>query len=399
VNRWRALVLAAAAAAAAVGALLALLVIGVSVPLAVLAGAAVSLPAAGGADAFGRSRLKPAEAEALARARRRRQAALRRAAGFAGLNMAGGLVRRVVRPDYVFIVYAETDRDKRLYFPRWLERILRPLFPSGLIRFGHVWGMMVAGKVTAETFERSPEELQLLLDRTRERFPDVAAIAMAGRLPSIAGRLGVPLEAPFVRGDRGTMCAMMATAQEQARMLRRAPSDLTIAVPGGGGFIGSQLVPELARDFGAVIAIDPRFAGDRHWDGNVLWTDQASDVGDAQAVLVLTARGEETAGLVPYLAPGAVVADDTHPEIPEPVRAAMERAGATVVKAAVGDPRFRILPRIPIFRSDDIPGCLLEALVVVERGAGTLESQASFNSAASDMGFRARLSEHPSSYR
>jgi len=238
----------------------------------------------------------------------RRGEVLLRGASFACLNLGGALVRRVIRPDYIFVLYAETDRDKRLYFPRWVERLLRPVFPSGLIHFGRYWGMMVAGKATAESFESSPERLQALLDNTREKFPQVQVIALAGRLPSIAASQGVSLDGPFLEGDRGTLCAMIGAAHEQAALLGKTPMEVTIAVPGGDGFIGRQLVTELAREFRAVIALDPRLEDQHGWRENVLFTHQPEDIARAQAVLVLTARGEETADIVPYLAPGTLVA-------------------------------------------------------------------------------------------
>lgn len=72
----------------------------------------------------------------------------------------------------------------------------------------------------------------------------------------------------------------------------------------------------------------------------------------------------------------------------------MEQRGGTVLKATVADDRIKIVPRIPIYRADDIPGCLLEALVVVQRGNEVLESQERFNEAAEQLGFRARLAPH-----
>ncbi|GAC1324820.1 MAG: hypothetical protein NVSMB25_22730 [Thermoleophilaceae bacterium] len=332
---------------------------------------------------------------ASARAPRRPQgASISRALGFVSINLGRRLLQRTVRPQYLFLSYAETDRDKRAYIPEWIERMLRPLFPSGLIRFGRFWGLMVTGKVTAETFEHSPEKLRGLLEGAREAYPNVEVIALAGRLPSIAARSGVTLDGPFIRGDRGTLCAMLGAAREQARLLGRPPGEVTIAIPGGAGMIGRQLVDELSREFRSVVAIDPRFADSHRWEGNVLFTDRHEDVGLAQAVLVLTARGQEAAGLVPFLAAGAVVADDTHPEIPPAIRQQMEARGTTVLKATVGDSRFRLLPRAPWFRGDDIPGCMLEALVVVQRGKDVLASQSAFNAAADELGFRSRLAPH-----
>jgi hypothetical protein len=98
--------------------------------------------------------------------------------------------------------------------------------------------------------------------------------------------------------------------------------------------------------------------------------------------------------LVPHIAPGAIVADDTHPEMPEYLRVRIEERGATVLKATLADERFRCVPPIPDFRADDIPGCILEVLVILQRGTEVLESQEAFNRAAQELGFGARLAPH-----
>jgi hypothetical protein len=312
---------------------------------------------------------------------------------FVTISAAWGTASPSPAPDYLFVLYPGTERHKRLYFPEWAERYLRPVFPTGFIRFGGSWGMMVGGLATAESLEASPDLMRSMIAETRRQFPSVEVIAMAGRLPGVAEKIGVPLEAPFIHGDRGTVCAMRGAAHEMATQLDRPCSELTIALVGSGGFIGSRLVASLSGDFGRVIALDPRNER-RHEIGNVLHTGDPHDVAEAETVLILTARGADTATMAPHLRAGAVVADDTHPEIPAPLRRAMEARGATVLKASIADSRIRIFPRIPVFRKDDIPGCLLEALVVVERGPEVLSSQVGFDAAAAELGFHARLAPH-----
>ena len=312
----------------------------------------------------------------------------------ASVNAIWPPLRRVLRPDYLFVIYPGQERHKRLYFPPWVERTLRPLFPSGVIRFGRYWGMMVSGVATAEDLESSPERMRALLEEAHGQFPGVEVIALGGRLPSIAAKSGVGLEPPFVHGNRGTVCAMVGAARELAHLLGKPPAEVAIGLVGSGGFIGSRLLASLKGEFSRVIALDPRFRGERSEDESVLYTDRPEDLVEAEAVVVLSARGADTATLVQHLAPGAVLADDTHPEIPLAIRAAMEQRGATVLKATMADERIRILPRIPNFRADDIPGCLLEALVVVERGSEVLETQEGFNEAAAELGFRARLAPY-----
>lgn len=317
-------------------------------------------------------------------------------AAFATINVGNGFIRRLLRPQYLWVAYPGTERDKRLYFPECVERLVRPLYSTGLMRFGRYWGLMVAGKATAESLDDSPERLRQLLDDARGAYPGVQVIALAGRLPSLAVKAGIPLETPFTPGDKGTLCTMVMTAREQASLLSKAPGETVIAVVGGAGFVGRRLVEELRREFRRVVCLDPRFT-ERRGTANVLYTAEPEDIASAEAVLVLTSRGDQAESVIPCLTPGTVVADDTHPEIPSSVRRGMESAGALVFKATMGDSRFRIMPRVPFFRSDDIPGCVLEALVVLEYGREVLVSQAAFNDAASALGFGARLAPHISS--
>ncbi len=332
----------------------------------------------------------------LGRPARRLGGLARMAVAFTTINVGHGFVRRLLRPQYLFLAYPGTEREKRLYFPAWVERIVRPLYSTGLMRFGRYWGLMVAGKATGESLDDSPERLQALLDEARGAYPGVQVIALAGRLPSLAFKAGISLETPFTTGDKGTLCTMIMTAREQARLLGKACGQVGVAVVGGGGFIGSRLVDELSQQFRRVICLDPRYP-ERREEANVLYTAEPEDIAAAQAVLVLTSRGDQAASVIPFLAPGTVVADDTHPEISLGVRKEMRNAGALVLKATMGDTRFRIMPRVPFLRSGDVPGCVLEALVILEHGREVLASQTAFNDAASALGFGVRLAPHLSS--
>jgi hypothetical protein len=311
----------------------------------------------------------------------------------ASANAAWPALRRALHPDYVWVTYPGTDEHKRAYFPPWVERVLRPVFPTGVMRFGRYWGMVVSSLATAESLEGSPEQMRGLLEELKGQFPGVP-VALAGRLPSIAASTGVGLEPPFTHGDRGTVCAMIGSAREAARVLGHDPGTVTFAVVGSKGFIGSRLVKSLAGEFGGVIALDSRYEERSRGDDGVLYTNRPEDLSEAEALFVLTPKGGDMEVLAPHVSPGAVVADDTHPEMPESLRARLAERGATVLKATLGDERFRFVPPIPGFRADDIPGCILEALVIIQRGERVLETQEAFNRAADELGFRARLAPH-----
>ncbi|HLL86081.1 MAG TPA: hypothetical protein VK387_02080 [Thermoleophilaceae bacterium] len=153
----------------------------------------------------------------------------------------------------------------------------------------------------------------------------------------------------------------------------------------------------LAREFGTVIALDSRYEGRGHGENGVLHTNRPEDLAAAEALFVLTPKGADMDELAPHIAPGAVVADDPHPEMPERLRARLRERGATVLKATLGDERLRFVPPIPDFRADDIPACILEALVIVQRGEEVLSMQEAFDRAATELGFRARLAPHRNS--
>lgn len=311
----------------------------------------------------------------------------------ASINAAWPALRRLLRPDYVWVTYPGTDQHKRAYMPPWVERLLRPVFPTGFMRFGRYWGMIVSSLASADVLESSPVDLRALFDEVEGQFPGVP-VALAGRLPSLAASTGVGLPSPFTHGDRGTLCAMTGAAREASSLLGREPTKVNIAVVGSKGFIGSRLVSSLSNEFGTVIALDSRYDEACQGAHGVFFTNSPEDLGEADVIFVLTPRGTDMESLVPHIAPGAIVADDTHPEMPEYLRARIEERGATVLKATLADERFRCVPPIPDFRADDIPGCILEVLVILQRGTEVLESQEAFNRAAQELGFRARLAPH-----
>lgn len=317
----------------------------------------------------------------------------------ASINAVWPPLRRLLKPDFVWVNYPGIEAHKRAYFPPWVEKMLRPAFPTGIMRFDKRWGVVLSSIASAETLDRSPQLLEELLAELRRQFPNDPPIALAGRLPSIAASSDVELTAPFTKGDLGTVCSMAASAREAARLVGKAPEHTTLGVVGSKGFIGAKLVQSLAGEFDRTVALDARYADRTNGDEGVLYTDQPEDIRDAEAIIVLTPKGADMATVASHIGSGAVVADDTHPEMPADLRERIERRGATVLKATLGDERFSFTPPIPDFRRDDIPGCILEALVIVHRGSDVLRSQADFNRAAHDLGFRARLAPHLSGKR
>lgn len=184
---------------------------------------------------------------------------------------------------------------------------------------------------------------------------------------------GVPIQAPIVDGLSGTVFAMEATIRALVNNLPpERKANPSVAILGGGGYIGSRLVSVLAntpqqtalttssisskggllleskgsllapqssfnleveptaaqadtrtvgmtavvnlRDKAApvvptpkqIIALDTRYAGNRHSKAGVLYTAEAKDLEAADVVLVITRNGDDVAEYVKHAQPGQV---------------------------------------------------------------------------------------------
>lgn len=178
---------------------------------------------------------------------------------------------------------------------------------------------------------------------------------------------GIPIKAPFVDGLSGTVYAMEATIKALISNLpAERKANPTVAILGGGGYIGSRLVTvlataapdttasqtkalmstqqptgsfrgsnlarllfrsESANDDGKegttaaitlrdkqpaasalkqIIALDTRYTGNRHSKAGVLYTAEPQDLEAADVVLVITRNGDDVAGYVKHAQPGQV---------------------------------------------------------------------------------------------
>lgn len=303
------------------------------------------------------------------------------------------LVRRCFRP-IVFAVYG-TKKDQRAYWPDWIHQHLRGAFPIGLLQFGHRWGFVTACPSTAEDFVENPELAMEYIRQLRREFPKAKVVALAGGLPGWALRAGGALEAPFVEGSLGTRYTMFAASLHAARVLGKDPKKVTLGLIGGAGYTGSQVVADTAKEFKKVVALDPKYKGQRRFDCGVLYTDDPNDIRVVEVAIVLTRKGDDIAEMVLYFIPETVVVDDTHPCISPAVQDELLKRGVDLWKAVMADSSLQMIPRMPNFRGDNVPGCLLEALVVLERGRDVLTSPETFFQAAAELGFRAKLMRHP----
>jgi len=312
---------------------------------------------------------------------------------FTFLYLLWPLFRRILKPAVVFFVYPGKPSDKYAYFTPWMERHFRAVFPLGVLKFNGRWGIVGAKPITTAEMDVKSSLALTTMDQIQKEFPLAVTVALAGRFPGYVHRAHGKFLPPFVEGTTGTVFAMISAAKALARKKSMPPSVLNIAVLGGAGVVGSQLVDYLGQIFGSVIAFDPRYT-DEKMSKRTLFTSQPERLCEADVAIVLTAEGDQVAKLAPYFTEGTVIADDTHPCMYKATRDEFTTRGCDLWKVTMeGD--LLMIPRLPNFEPSDIPGCLVEAITVAIAGWGALDTQHAFNEAAANIGFKTKLYRHP----
>ena len=306
------------------------------------------------------------------------------------------LGRFYYKPDVIFLVYGQ-ERHKRVYWSKRRESKMGLFGLIGVISYRRngkkLCGLMLASTVSMEEFKTNTYLAVTVTDEVKRRFPKVQAIALAGQLPGWFVRgSGTAPQQPLIGGMRGT-CFTVQQAVRWGAVDANSRKRWCVAVAGGAGHTGSEVVRVLSKEYGKVIAYDPNLKDKEV--GNIVYTNNPSRLDEAILMVVLTAKGNDVAGLEKHLRHGAVVYDDTHPTMSKPVRELFFNKGSPVFKMTVADGSVNMFPLLPDFGPGDVPGCLLEALVVKLCGPAVLESQEAFDHAAEELGFKARLEFHP----
>lgn len=315
------------------------------------------------------------------------------------------VIRRVYKPDFVFLVYGD-ERHKRACWPKFVERIIGLLGLIGFLRFksGHERrrGLILATTKSREEIVKNPHLALEIVRKVESRFPG-AVIALAGQLPGwIVVASKAPPAEPCVTGMLGTCYTVLNSVREA--VADRLPEwqdgkkDVVVAVIGGAGHTGSEVVKLLAREerVSCVIALDPRYGYDER-EGKVWKTSNREVLAQANLAVVLTGKGDDAKAAIEQLRLRVVVLDDTHPmmgrEMVESLRAKL--AGVYKITSKGEGKGLRYLPGLPDFRQGDIPGCLLEALVVSVFGRRSLVSYGVFEERARSLGIAPNLGRHP----
>jgi len=244
------------------------------------------------------------------------------------------------------------------------------------------------------------EHIVKLQDKVLKAFPRAKAIALAGRLPSLLHQAGGKIKAPVVGGVLGTRYAMQSVALDLAKRAGMTSArESTIAVIGGAGYVGSQVVKDLALEFEKVVAVDPRLddiEATNNTNSNILSTNDPCALQGIKLFLLLAPCGDDLAPWVPYIEPGSYIADDTHPCVGSTLQAVLKSKKIHLLKAATQNIKEPLTtsPRLPNFQSNSVPGCLLEALVVARSNGGNVTKNfKEFCESAKSLGFESQLME------
>lgn len=312
-------------------------------------------------------------------------------------NLFWPILKKVINPEVVFAVYG-TRGDQRAYVPDWFRRFFPPIAVAAYIKDKSSRGVMVSSVYSEEELASDSDKVRKYISDLQKEFPNVKRFALVGRLPGFSLKAGIDIAKPLVDGSYGTRFAMNESANQIAQILGTDRKTESIAILGGAGRIGASLIEDLCLNFQSVIAIDPRYTEEKTNIINgskVLYTKRGERLRETKLVLVLTARGNDILPMISHMTPGTIVADDTHPCIKRPARALLNKQGVDLWKTVVTSDDYNMYPRMPNFHNNNIPGCLLEALVLNATGDQALSSPQTFFDEAKKCGYKTLLIRHP----
>jgi hypothetical protein len=320
----------------------------------------------------------------------------RRMAVLASNTLLRPMILRSLRPSFLFAVYG-SEKDVRTYYSPVMSRLLPNIIIGGVIRNQQHKGLLVGSKYLESELQQNSEMVRSYLAELRESFPNTECIALVGRLPNFAMKAGVKIEPPLVDGSLGTRY-MIWDAARQMKLMDSYHDETGIVVLGGAGRIGSLVCEDLLNLYPTVVAFDPRYTTEETQtldDGVILRTAAKHRLGQYRLFVGLTHHGDVIGELADFLPKDALIADDTHPCISLDVRERLAQRGVKTLKIVLSHEHFSIWPRMPAWNARDIPGCLVEALVLLDHDQDALDDFATFRHAAEQTGFQGRLVSPP----
>ncbi len=307
-------------------------------------------------------------------------------------TIARKLMINFIKPSFLFAVYGN-EKDTSTYYTPTMAKMMPDIMVGGLIQNRHRRGLLVASKFHEQELVESSDKVKAYLQQMQETFPDINTIALVGRLPNFVMKSGVAIEPPYVDGSMGTRYMIWDVACQMHDFSEYQKED-TIAVLGGAGRIGNRVCEDLTKEYNTVLAFDPRYSNEEEIItplGKIIKTSDGERLASCKLYIALMHHGDVIKDFLHYLPQGSLVADDTHPCISLEVRDQMSALGVKTLKIVLAHEDFSMWPRMPGWNNRAIPGCLVEALVLLEQQDADLTDFDAFSRTAMDIGFKGQL--------
>lgn len=299
---------------------------------------------------------------------------------------------KLMKPTYIFAVYGN-EKDVGTYYTPFMSKLIPPLMIGSLIRNRNRTGIMVASKFYEHELAEDSGKVRTYLQQLQEEFPHIDTIALVGRLPNFVMKAGQSIEPPYVDGSMGTRY-MIWDVGRQMRNIPQYKNESIITVLGGAGRIGNLVCEDLTRVYRTVIAFDPRHTKQEEIYtpiGKIIRSNNPAILNNCKLFIGLTHHGDVIRDLKAHLPAGSMVADDTHPCISLEARQELKAMGVDVQKIVLFHEEFSMWPRMPGWNNRAIPGCLVEALVLLEQKDVDVKDFEHFCETAQSIGFQGQL--------
>ena len=273
------------------------------------------------------------------------------------------LLKHCWRPKLVFMVYPGSKKYITRYIFRFLyDHLPIPdISPLGLIIRPDMVGVYATTKYPLA--EVSKQQLATTTHGITKAFPYARSVSLSGSWPSLLRKAGLSNSSPpLTDATLGTVYAMERICEKMVQLRNKSTDTAKLCILGGGGFVGKGLLPVIRNRYGAVMVIDPCYQ-ETTLDGNVTCTRDPKWIGAADAVLVLTPRGDDAMQYSTYAVVGQVWGDDTFPDMSPATQKSIKDQGALLFKTAMIDKTLRFIPQLPTFGLNHVPGCLISAMV------------------------------------
>jgi len=290
--------------------------------------------------------------------------------------------------DFAVLVYPGTDKDISTYMPsNFLIKFAPIISIIGFIRNNKDKknGIIFATKYYIKDIEKENKEKIIKIIKKYANILKVKKVALVGRLPKILFETDKSL---FVEGKTGTVFTVIGAVKKTIQDLNLNSNKITIGVI-GVGFIGKEVLENLKNmGFMSIIGFDIRIKKDI-LSNNIIETNNPEFLKKCDLLIILTANGDDINDLVINFKNKAIILDDTHPSISKNIirKINIEKNGS-VYKVAAAMKNTKIYPEIPGFKSEWIPGCIVET-IVSSYTQDKWHNQDEFNNIAEKFGFYA----------